>query len=129
MIIGLERPDFGHRSLGDRDLNEASHVLARPARTGLSATRAFGVSQADHGANILAVLETMGLRRRQRLTRLEELLEEFGIAQCGTPAVTRFPAVSEDVPRLPALATEPQYILLDEPLPESTQRPSTIFRM
>ena len=30
--------------------------------------------------NILAVLETTGLRRREQLKRLEELLEEFGIA-------------------------------------------------
>jgi lipopolysaccharide export system ATP-binding protein len=66
--------------------------------------------------NILAVLETMGLRRRERLKRLEELLEEFGIAHVRH---TRGDALSGGERRRTeiarALATEPQYILLDEP--------------
>src|SRR5438046_4467155 len=66
--------------------------------------------------NILAVLETMGLRRRERLTRLEELLEEFGIAHVRN---TRGDALSGGERRRTeiarALATEPQFILLDEP--------------
>ena len=66
--------------------------------------------------NILAVLETMGLRRRERLKRLEELLEEFGVAHVRN---TRGDALSGGERRRTeiarALATEPQYILLDEP--------------
>jgi lipopolysaccharide export system ATP-binding protein len=64
----------------------------------------------------MAVLETMGLRRRERLTRLEELLEEFGIAHVRN---TRGDALSGGERRRTeiarAIATEPQYILLDEP--------------
>ena len=66
--------------------------------------------------NILAVLETTGLRRREQLKRLEELLEEFGIAHVRN---TRGDALSGGERRRTeiarALATEPQYILLDEP--------------
>ena len=66
--------------------------------------------------NILAVLETLGLRRRERLKRLEELLEEFGIAHVRN---TRGDALSGGERRRTeiarSLATEPQYILLDEP--------------
>jgi lipopolysaccharide export system ATP-binding protein len=66
--------------------------------------------------NILAVLETMGLRRREQLKRLEELLEEFGISHVRN---TRGDALSGGERRRTeiarALATEPQYILLDEP--------------
>ena len=66
--------------------------------------------------NILAVLETVGLRRREQLKRLEELLEEFGIAHVRN---TRGDALSGGERRRTeiarAIATEPQYILLDEP--------------
>ena len=65
--------------------------------------------------NILAVLETVGLRRREQLKRLEELLEEFGIAHVRN---TRGDALSGGERRRTeiarALATEPHYILLDE---------------
>jgi lipopolysaccharide export system ATP-binding protein len=80
MIVGLERPDAGVVSLGGRDLTKLPMYLR--ARLGLgylpqepSIFRKMSAAQ-----NILAVLETMGLRRRERLKRLEELLEEFGIA-------------------------------------------------
>jgi len=56
---------------------------------------AVDLSQADSGAKYSAVLETW-LRRRERLTRLEELLEEFGIAHVRTPAAMRSPAASEE---------------------------------
>ena len=66
--------------------------------------------------NILAVLETMGLRRGERLKRLEELLEEFGIQHVRH---TRGDALSGGERRRTeiarSLATEPQFILLDEP--------------
>ncbi|HYG10821.1 MAG TPA: ATP-binding cassette domain-containing protein, partial [Pyrinomonadaceae bacterium] len=66
--------------------------------------------------NVLAILETMGLRRRERFKRLEELLEEFGVAHVRN---TRGEALSGGERRRTeiarALATEPQFILLDEP--------------
>jgi len=66
--------------------------------------------------NILAVLETMKMKRSDRFTRLEELLEEFGVAHVRR---TRGDALSGGERRrveiARCLATEPQYILLDEP--------------
>jgi lipopolysaccharide export system ATP-binding protein len=116
MIVGLERPDAGVVSLGGRDLTKLPMYLR--ARLGLgylpqepSIFRKMSAAQ-----NILAVLETMGLRRRERLKRLEELLEEFGIAHVRN---TRGDALSGGERRRTeiarALATEPQFILLDEP--------------
>jgi len=116
MIIGLERPEGGRVMLGGRDITKLPMYLR--ARLGVgylpqepSVFRRMTVAQ-----NVLAVLETMRLRRRQRLTRLEELLEEFGVAHVRN---TRGDALSGGERRRTeiarALATDPQYILLDEP--------------
>ena len=66
--------------------------------------------------NVLAVLETMGMRRRERLTRLEELLEEFGVIHVRHTmgdSLSGGERRRTEIAR--ALATNPAFILLDEP--------------
>jgi lipopolysaccharide export system ATP-binding protein len=116
MIVGLERPEAGRVRLGQRDITKLPMYLR--ARLGLgylpqepSVFRKMTVAE-----NILAVLETMPLRRRERFKRVEELLQEFGVEQVRN---TRGDALSGGERRRTeiarALATEPQFILLDEP--------------
>ncbi|MEO6333461.1 MAG: ATP-binding cassette domain-containing protein, partial [Pyrinomonadaceae bacterium] len=66
--------------------------------------------------NILAVLETTRLSRAERFERLDALLEEFGVEHVRK---VRGDALSGGERRrveiARCLATEPQYILLDEP--------------
>jgi len=116
MIVGLERPDAGIVSLGDRDVTKLPMYLRARLGVGYLPQEPSIFRKMTAAQNILAVLETMGLRRRERLTRLEELLEEFGIAHVRN---TRGDALSGGERRRTeiarALATEPQYILLDEP--------------
>ena len=116
MIIGLEQPDSGIVRLGDRDLTRLPMYLRARLGLGYLPQEPSVFRKMTAAQNILAVLETMGLRRRERLKRLEELLEEFGIAQVRN---TRGDALSGGERRRTeiarALATEPQYILLDEP--------------
>ena len=116
MIVGLERPDSGTVSLGDRDVTRLPMYLRARLGLGYLPQEPSIFRKMTAAQNILAVLETMGLRRRERLTRLEELLEEFGIAHVRN---TRGDALSGGERRRTeiarALATEPQYILLDEP--------------
>ena len=116
MIIGLEEPDTGTVRLGERDLTKLPMYLRARLGLGYLPQEPSVFRKMTAAQNILAVLETMGLRRRQRLTRLEQLLEEFGIAHVRN---TRGDALSGGERRRTeiarALATEPQYILLDEP--------------
>lgn len=116
MIVGLERPDSGAVQLGEREVTKLPMYLRARLGLGYLPQEPSVFRKMTAAQNILAVLETMGLRRRQRLTRLEELLEEFGI---GHVRNTRGDALSGGERRRTeiarALATEPQYILLDEP--------------
>ncbi len=116
MIIGLERPDRGAIRLADRDITKLPMYLRARLGLGYLPQEPSIFRKMTAAQNILAVLETMGLRRRERFKRLEELLEEFGIAHVRN---TRGDALSGGERRRTeiarALATEPQYILLDEP--------------
>ncbi|MCU1264775.1 MAG: ABC-type (Unclassified) transport system, ATPase component [Acidobacteria bacterium] len=116
MIIGLEQPDSGTVRLGERDVTRLPMYLRARLGLGYLPQEPSIFRKMTAAQNILAVLETMGLRRRERLSRLEQLLEEFGIAHVRN---TRGDALSGGERRRTeiarALATEPQYILLDEP--------------
>ena len=116
MIVGLEQPDRGTVRLGERDVTGLPMYLRARLGLGYLPQEPSVFRKMTAAQNILAVLETMGMRRRERLTRLEELLEEFGVAHVRN---TRGDALSGGERRRTeiarSLATDPQYILLDEP--------------
>jgi lipopolysaccharide export system ATP-binding protein len=116
MMTGLETAERGNILVNGQDVTNLPMYLR--ARLGLgylpqepSIFRKLSAEQ-----NILAVLETMKLSRADRFARLEELLEEFGVTHVRK---TRGDALSGGERRrveiARCLATEPQYILLDEP--------------
>ncbi len=116
MMTGLERGEKGKIHINDRDVTNLPMYLR--ARLGLgylpqepSIFRKMSAEQ-----NILAILETMKFSREERFARLDELLEEFGIEHVRK---TRGDALSGGERRRAeiarCLATEPQFILLDEP--------------
>lgn len=116
MITGLETPDQGRVVLGGRDVTNLPMYLRARLGLGYLPQEPSIFRKMTAAQNILAVLETMGLRRREQLKRVEELLQEFGIDHVRN---TRGDSLSGGERRRTeiarALATEPQYILLDEP--------------
>ena len=116
MIIGLERADAGRVMLGQREITKLPMYLRARLGVGYLPQEPSVFRKMSVEENILAVLEHQGLRRREQLKRLEELLAEFGIAHVRR---TRGDMLSGGERRRTeiarSLATEPQYILLDEP--------------
>ena len=116
MLIGLETPEAGRVHLAGEDVTRLPMYLRARLGLGYLPQEPSVFRKLTAAENILAVLETMGLRRREQLKRVEELLQEFGIEHVRN---TRGDSLSGGERRRTeiarSLATEPQFILLDEP--------------
>ena len=116
-IAGLVRSDMGSVVIDGRDVTNLP--MYRRARLGIgylpqemSIFRGLTVED-----NILAVLEITVKDRRTRLDKLEELLSEFSIGHLRRAAALSLSGGERrrtEIAR--CLATNPKYLLLDEPL-------------
>jgi lipopolysaccharide export system ATP-binding protein len=116
MAVGLVKPDEGQVLLDDEDITDCPMYMR--ARKGLgylpqeaSIFRKMSVIQ-----NVLSILETMPLGRAEQKTKAEALLEELGIAHLARqPANVLSGGERRRLEISRALATNPSFILLDEP--------------
>jgi len=116
MIVGLERSEGGNIFVNGRDVTGMPMYLRSRLGLGYLPQEPSIFRKLSAEQNILAVLETMKMKRAERLERAEELLEEFGVEHVRR---VRGDALSGGERRrveiARCLATEPRYILLDEP--------------
>jgi lipopolysaccharide export system ATP-binding protein len=116
ILVGLENTETGNVLLGGRDVTKLPMYLRARLGLGYLPQEASVFRKLTAEQNILAVLETMKMTREGRVARLQELLEEFGIAHVRK---VRGDALSGGERRrveiARCLATEPRFILLDEP--------------
>ena len=116
MTVGMVKPDSGKIVLNDENITE--YPMYMRARKGLgylpqetSVFRRLTVEQ-----NVLAILEHMPLSRAARKQRSDDLLEELGIEHLKRQKAALLSGGERrrlEISR--ALATNPAFILLDEP--------------
>ena len=117
IMVGLIRPEYGVVVMDGQDITDLP--MYRRARAGIGylpqePSIFRGLSVED---NIRSVLEVIESDREVRETMLDDLLGEFSISHLRkTPAIALSGGERRRVEIARALASKPNFILLDEPL-------------
>lgn len=116
MIVGLVKPNSGKIFLDKIDITKYPMYKRAQKGIGYLAQEASVFRKLSVEDNILSVLELTKLSKKDRLRKTDELIEEFGL---GHIRKNRGDLLSGGERRRTeiarALATDPKFILLDEP--------------
>jgi lipopolysaccharide export system ATP-binding protein len=116
MVVGIAKPDSGVVLLDGHDIGQMPMYQRARMGIGYLPQEASVFRKMTVEENLMSILETTSLSREEQVKKMDELIEEFGIGHIrknlGT-ALSGGELRRVEIAR--SLATDPAYILLDEP--------------
>ena len=116
MIVGLERPDSGRIFINGEDITRMPMYKRSKFGIGYLPQEASIFRKLSVEDNLLAILETTNLTKAQRKAKAESLMEEFSVTHVHKRYGSQLSGGERrrvEIAR--SLATDPSFILLDEP--------------
>ena len=116
MMVGLVKPDSGSVLLNDKEITTLPMYKRAQMGVGYLAQEASGFRKLSVEDNISAVLEMTTLTKQEQSQKLEDLITEFGlnlIRKTKGDLLSGGERRRTEIAR--CLATDPKFILLDEP--------------
>ena len=116
MVVGIAKPDSGTVLLDGQDIGQMPMYQRARLGIGYLPQEASIFRKMTVEENLMSILETTALSHEEQLKKMDELIDEFGIGHIRKNLGTALSGGERrrvEIAR--SLATDPAFILLDEP--------------